>query len=434
MNDFSFCFLDSNNSKVHLTALETPLGTRAFGQSVSYCNRCGLCLQSCPFYVQTQEEPFSPRGKNQTVRLLLQRKINLSRSRKELRQIAFSCTLCGRCARTCPGQIPTPQHILELRRLLGNSPLPLSLQRLLELRSKRPTLFHKIGQTGLFLRRMGVVKLMRFSGLANLFGLSWLHQADRMIPPSTRQDRKEWKALSRAEQKDPSLIYIPSMETDLFLPQIGISTWKMAAQKYRPLLWTNTPCGLFEFVYGNVRKARGQVEKLITRHNQLKNGTLPVLTDSLDVYNFLKQAATLFEDYPHSKEKAQKFAEKVLFITDLFPARGDIATAAMPVTLDTSALFSTEEKPTLSAEKIVSTLFGKNFVHCRDRQADLPAFGQSFITQNKAALLRDLSLRPWLEKEVKTVIVLSGWALMEVYATRKRAGYLQAVHIAQLNG
>jgi len=434
MNEFSFRFLDLTNSKAHLTALETPLGTRSFGQSVSYCNRCGLCLQSCPFYVQTQQEPLSPRGKNQTARLLLQRKIHPSRSRKELEQIAFSCTLCGRCTRVCPGQIPTAQHVLELRRLLGNSQLPASLERLLKLRSKYPNLFYKIARAGLFLRRMGIVKLMRFSGLVNLLGMPWLHQADRMIPPSTPQERAEWKALTLKGEKDPSLIYIPSMETELFLPRIGISTWKIAAQEHRPLLWTNTPCGLFEFVYGNVRNARRQVEKLITRHSQLKNGTLPILTDSVDTYNFLKQAATLFEEYPHGKEKARHFAEKVLFVTDIFPKRGAACATALPVTLDTSALFSTEEKPVLSAGEIVRTLFGKNFVHCKDRQADLPAVGQSFIAQNKAALLRDLSLRPWLEKEVKTVIVLSGWALMEVYAARKDTGAVQVIHIAQLNG
>lgn len=434
MSEFSFCTIDFQKPKDHLYALETPLGTRSVRDSVSYCNRCGLCLQSCPFYSQTQEEPLGPRGKNQTIRLLLERKINISRSQKELLRLAAACALCGRCTRACPGQIPTPQHILELRRLLGNSFLPKTLHRLMQLHSNHPSLFYKIAHIGLALRKMGVVKLARFSGLANLCGWSWLHQADRMIPPSTRKEQKEWAALCHAKEGKPSLIYIPSLETELFLPQVGISVAKLVAQKYRPIIWTKTPTGLFEYVYGNVRKARKQLGQLITRHAQLQGGTLPILTDSLDVYNFLKQAATLFEEYPHNKEHAMAFAKQVLFVTDLLPQKADVSFVATPVALDASALFSNEENPRLLADKNLNTLFGKNFVHCNDRQADLPAFGYGFITDNNAVSLRDLSLRPLLEKEIKTIIVLSGWALMEVYAARKRGASLQAIHIAQLNG
>lgn len=434
MNDFSFRTLDLQTPKNHLSALETPLGTRSIADSVAYCNRCGLCLQRCPFYCQTQEEPLSPRGKNQTLRLLLERKINISRNKKELGRLATSCALCGRCTHACPGQIPTPQHILELRRLLGIALLPHSLQRLMNLRGKHSPLFYKIARVGLALRRWGGVKLVRFSGLANLCGFSWLHRADRMIPPSTRQNRKEWARFCRTEEKKPSLIYIPSLETELFLPQVGIRVLKLAAQKYTPALWTQTSTGLFEYVYGNVRKARKQLLQLIRRHARVQNGTLPILTDSLDVYNFLKQAATLFEEYPHHKTQAMAFAKQVRFVTDLLPQKTDVSSIATPVVLDASALFSIEETPRLLAEKNLDTLFGKNFVHCNDRQADLPAFGYSFITLNKAVSLRDLSLRPWLEKEVKTVVVLSGWALMEVYASRKRGTSLQAIHIAELNG
>lgn len=433
MNLYSFRALNVKNEKIHLSALETPLGTRSIAQSVSYCNRCGLCLQRCPFYLQTQEEPLGPRGKNQVARLLLERKLTLAPNRKELLRLSNLCSLCGRCTNACPGQIPTPQHVLELRRLLGVSLVPNSLKRLLQCRADNPTLFTKIARIGLILRKLGVVKLLRFSGLANLLGLSWLHQADRMIPPAARKDRKQWLTRLRKQEDTPSLIYIPSMETELFLPQVCTSVWNLAAKKYHPVVWAHTSTGLFEYVYGNVRKARKQLNTLITRHAHTRNGKLPVLTDSLDVYNFLKQAATLFEEYPHKKEQALQFSKRVLFVTDL-PFGAKALDFPTPLALDTSALFSQEKEPLLKAEKRMHTLFGKNFVHCNDRQADMPAFGYSFIEHNKASLLRDLSLRPLLEKEVKTVVVLSSWALLEVYAARKRAPSLQAIHIAQVNG
>lgn len=436
MNVFSFCDIDFKKPKNHLPSLETPFGTRSIRDSLAYCNRCGLCLQQCPFYVLTQEETLSPRGRNQALLLLIEGKLNLGKNKKQFLRLATTCSLCGRCTQSCPGRIPTPQHLLELRRLLKVRFLPKTLQLLLQWRADFPTLFYGLAQSGLFLRRWGVVKLLRFSGLANLLGCSWLHQIDRMIPPTKKTIRKKWSILKREQEEKPSLIYLPSLETELFLPDVAISAWTLATQKHRPVLWTRTPTGLFEYVYGNVRKARQQLKKLITRHAQLQKGTLPLVTDSMDVYNYLKQAANLFENYPGWKRKAVQFSQQVLFVADLFPQKKiNVGAIATPVALDTSALFKTENTPSKNTQKILSTLFLKNFVYCDDRQADLPAFGYGFVSKNNANQLRLLAFRPLVKKEIKTLFVFSGWALMEAFAAgKKHAPQIQAMHIAQLNG
>ncbi len=436
MNYDSFCELNFKNPKQHLSVLETPLGMRSFGQSVAFCNRCGLCLQSCPFYLLSLEETFSPRGYNQAIRFLLKKVLSPIRSRKKLQELSVSCTLCGRCMQACPGQVPTPQHILELRRLLDKRFLPFTLYFLMRLHSKHPKIFYTLARLGLSLRRIGVIKLLRFSGLSCLIGMRWMNQLDRMIPRSSKNARKQWKELLQTKEEAPSLIYIPSLETELFLPEIGINMWKLACINHRPALWAHTPTGLFEYVYGNLREARKQVKKIIEQVDTLDKKEIPVLTDSIDVYNFFKQAASLFEDYPQWKERAVQFAQQVVFATDLFPEDLKAPTPfTTPVALEYGALFSRQTKPFQTIEQKLHTLFAENFVQCRDRQADLPAFGYSFYAKDKATQIRALALRPLENQHVGTVVVLSGWAMMEVSCKKKKTlPSLKVLHVAQLNG
>lgn len=436
MNYNSFSELNFKNPKQHLPALETPLGMRSFGQSVAFCNRCGLCLQSCPFYILSLEETFSPRGYNQTLRFLLRGELSAARNRKKLLESSLSCTLCGRCMQACPGQVPTAQHLLELRRLLGKSFLPFTLRFLMRLRSKHTGLFYGLAHIGLFLQRVGIIKLLRFSGLSCLIGLRWVNQLDQMIPPSSKQSRKQWKEIVHKTEEDPSLIYIPSLETELFLPEVGSAMWKLACAEHRSALWTHTPTGLFEYVYGNLRESRKQLKRLIERVDALHKKEIPVLTDSIDVYNFFKQAASLFEEYPQWKERAGRFAEQVIFATDLFPSDLKAPTPfTTPVALEYGALFSRQTQPFQTAEQKLHTLFAENFVQCMDRQADVPSFGYSFYAKNKAAQIRALALRPLENQHVGTVVVLSGWAMME-FSCRKRKHLpsLKVLHISQLNG
>ena len=90
MFDFSFFQLDPKHPKRHLSRLETPFGVRSVYDSISYCTRCGSCQQACPTYLLTQEESFSPRGRNQAARLLAEGKIKTAENTLLLQEIAYS--------------------------------------------------------------------------------------------------------------------------------------------------------------------------------------------------------------------------------------------------------------------------------------------------------------------------------------------------------
>lgn len=215
MSDFRPLELDPLHPKRHLRTLHTPFGPRAVYDSASFCTRCGSCQQACPTYVLTAEETFSPRGRNQAVRLAAEGKLNPAQNKELLSRLVNSCLLCGRCTQACAGKIPTAEHMLELRRTLNGRALPALLHTLLSWRSRRPGLFRFIVRAGLALRRAGAVRLLRLMGLTRLPGLTWINHADDILPARTPAFAKRLRqAQIPAAPQDPALIYLPSLEAE----------------------------------------------------------------------------------------------------------------------------------------------------------------------------------------------------------------------------
>lgn len=418
-----------------IRALFTPFGPRAVYESAAHCTRCGCCQQVCPSYAIKKQETFSPRGRNQAVRLVMERKLNTQANKVLLEEIINTCTLCGRCTQTCAGKIPTAEHMLELRRALDLRALPGTLFKLLSWRSTHPAFFNFVLRTGLFLRRLGLVKLLCKTGLAHALGFGWLKRANDLLPHRTPTLHKYLAKQNISPQaENPNLIYLPSLEAEYFMPQLAASVLKTASEKYRPVFWSNVSCGLFEYVYGDLRQSRRTVRHLIKRHEQA--GNLPLLTDSIDVFTFLQKAPQLFAGNKRWEAKAQKLAQNLRFVTDILPKRpSNFSDDKTPVRLDYSALFTREGEPFEHAHKILKTLFKKNFVECLYTDADTPAFGYGFVRNAPAEQMALNAVRTIAQTQAATVFTLSGLCALELnYYLKRWYPSATAQHIARLNG
>lgn len=415
-----------NTSKTHLASLQTLSGLRSVYDSVSSCNRCGMCASACPSYQQTRQEPFSPRGRNQTLRLMLSGKVKLKqgKERKLAEEIVRSCALCGRCIQYCPGEIGTPEHVLELRRRLGISLLPSTLFCLLRLRETSPRLFVGLIRVGLVLRWTGALYL-----LACVPGFMWLWHALRMLPRKTAY-------FATAPCADPTLIYLPSLEAECFMPVLFEQVYKLASQKHHVLVWKNTSSGLFEYIYGDIRRSRKLVRQLIAKHAALGNGKLPLLTDSIDVYNFLTRAPQLFAGFKFLERKAAHFATCVKYVTDFLPEEVPADKSfPTPVQFISGAAFSQQTSPQLKAQQILRILFEKNFVQCGYKDGTIPPVGCGFVKHTHAPAYSLLAVQSLSAHQTKTVFVLSGLAALELtFYTRKFYPVAQVRHIVELNG
>lgn len=428
---FSF---SASRLRRQLRALFTPFGERSVYDSAAHCTRCGSCQQSCPSYALNKQETFSPRGRNQALRLVRERKLDPRTHKQLLEEIVNSCTLCGRCTQTCAGKIPTAEHMLELRRALNLRALPGSLHALLSLRGTHPILFDRLVRTGLFLRRAGLVALLSKTGLTRLLGMGWVNRADDLLPRRTPNLQKYLAAKNIPfRPENPDLIYLPSLEAQYFLPELAASVLKSSAEKHRPVLWPNVSSGLFEYVYGDLRRSRRAVRRLIRRAEQTR---LPVLTDSVDVFTFLRRAPQLFSGNKRWEDKARKLAENMRFVTDFLPKKPlAFPNVKTPVRLDYSALFCREGEPFDAAHKILKTLFKKNFVECLYTDADTPAFGYGFVRNAWAGPMALNAVRTIAQTQTATVFTLSGLSALELnYSLKRLYPNAKAEHVARLNG
>lgn len=437
MSDFYTPQLDPLHPTRHLKELDTPFGPRAVYDSVSFCNRCGSCQQACPTYLFTSQETFSPRGRNQLVRLITEGKLKLTDENRTLAEQALNtCLLCGRCTQACAGKIPTAEHMLELRRTLRSQPLPRLLFKLLSCRASHPHTFARLVRTGLWLRRIGLLRVARACGLTHLPGLNWLNHADDILPAyPARSDRDAWREALADHPSDPTLLYLPSLEAEFLMPPLALSVLQLARQKHRPFVLANVSSGLFTYVYGDLRQSRRQLRRLILRHGAVQNGTLPLLTDNVDVYLFLRRAPQLFAPWPRWQKKARQFAKHVVFVTDFLPAKALSAGKSARVRLDSGALFAREGTPFEQARKILKTHFKKNFVECLYKDADVPAFGYNFVRGNLGEKICMSAVRSIARTQTGTVFTLSGLSALELSFYLKRFyPHAQADHLARLNG
>lgn len=388
----------------HLEVLETPFGVRALYDSVSFCNRCGTCAQVCPSYHLSRNEIDSPRGRNQAIRLILEGKLRPDVS--VLQTSLAGCTLCGRCMQSCAGKIPTSDHVLEVYRWLDKPRLPILLHQLFSLRGSNPQKFALLFRFILHIR-------FCWNIAAFIPGLNWLKQASKRITQTPKLLSKILQANIYENKKNPNFIYVPSFEAEFLMPEIALSSIKLIAKKGKTICWLNTPCGLFEYVYGNLPQSKRLLRKFIRKHQSIENGQVPLVTDSLDVYHFLQKAPQLFAKYKRMHRQAEQFATQVRYITDFFPEQ-ITASFPDPVSLDYGTLFSRESHPIRQAHILFKTLFKQNFVECGYTDFDTPAFGYAFTAGNLNSQIMFELVKTIAQKQTKHIFTFSGLCALEL--------------------
>jgi len=84
--------------------------------SAKICNRCGACAQACPSYKALGAEIYSPRGRNQLLRFILDRRITNKAAKKDILRPAETCLMCGQCAASCAAFAPAAKHMRQIKR------------------------------------------------------------------------------------------------------------------------------------------------------------------------------------------------------------------------------------------------------------------------------------------------------------------------------
>src|SRR5437660_1208085 len=125
------------------------------------CVHCGLCLASCPTYVETGNENDSPRG-----RIYLWRAVNDGRAElsDEVRHHLDLCLECRACETACPSGVQYGKIIGSYKRDLARRGAPAPTLNALE----RWMLFHLTPYAGRMRWALAPLRLLQRVGLGGL--------------------------------------------------------------------------------------------------------------------------------------------------------------------------------------------------------------------------------------------------------------------------
>ncbi len=302
------------------------------------CVRCGLCLPTCPTYVETLVETSSPRGRIALIKAVAEERLDLT-SPGFVHQMN-ECLDCRACEAVCPsgvayGEILEPARTQVVRALGATRPWNVRLLRALAIDRLFSNLW-LMRVVAFFLRfyqRSGLRELVRKSGILRLLGLAEMEamapEVSRafFVPTGQRYPARGTKKAT-AFMHAGCVMHVAFAETDRatvrVLQRSGVEVTVPAAQGC---------CGAIAVHAGDMELGRRMARKNI----------LAFEASDADVYvinaagcgSALKEYGSLFHDDPEWHDRAIAFSAKVRDITEYLDAvgiAGDLGALPMRVT------------------------------------------------------------------------------------------------------
>lgn len=396
--------------------------------SVMRCTRCNACLQSCPSYLIKPEETSSARGRVQLLRLILEDKIKPQQHRALIEKTLRSCLLCGKCSLACAGDIPVAQQVLALSKEMGLRQIPASLKFFYRLKNKAPRFFDFFIRSVQFLRRW---KLFFLWGLPRKSSLYWVQYAHRTLPAPKRSLRRQLLkdhfpfCHTRAD-----FMYLPSLEACYIDPVIGQKTLKILGKKKIHILF-DVSSGLFEHLYGDPTRCLTQAKRLLTLWEKHSAQKVPLVTDSWEVFAFLKNYPALFASLPNWQKRAELFASQVRFVADFIKPKK--SALSVKTALDSSGLLHLPLENIALAHKIIKTQAGKNLLECDYSRFPIALGGVLFGGPLPTDRMLLANVEDIIRGQIQQVYCLSGWvSFILSRALKRHAPTAQAQHIVYL--
>jgi len=262
-----------------------PLDKASYDDALK-CNRCGFCTSFCPTYLATGDETLSPRGRNQTLRALLENRLP---DPAQAKRSFDTCLLCGICTSVCFSEVPTAKLMSAGReKLLERRGEPWLLRLVLRELLPRPWLFEPLLRWAMLGKRLGVSGLLRRLGILRLLSPQ-LAAADEMtetVPLRFLRGR-----LRRpGRMKEAQVVQFLACGPNYVRPSVGLATadvLRRAGVLFGAV--KNVCCGLPGVSFGDLEAARALAQKNIQELEKVPKAA--VLVDD-------SSCAAAVKDYP----------------------------------------------------------------------------------------------------------------------------------------
>lgn len=407
---------------------DTPERFLDYDKSLA-CIHCGLCLGSCPTYLETGNENDSPRGRIYLMRAVQDGRLPLGDT--AVRHIDL-CLGCRACEAVCPSGVQYGDLLEHTRDHI-------------EHHYRRSTF-----QT--FLRRIAIEKVFPFPWRMKLALLPTkiirTFHLQGLLPKFARE---ALSLIPEDASAEPLPLISPPTTPSASAPKAGFISGcvmsvlfgKTNAASVRLLNRAGyevvTPseqgcCGALYAHSGQLELARACARyniEVFEKHNLSS-----IVINAAGCGSTLKEYGQLLRDDPKWAERARQFSAKVKDLTEILAAGNSalpIPHSALPVTYHDACHLAHPQHVTKQPRQLVRALVGDSFVELPESDVCCGSAGSYNLTEPEMAeRLQRRKIENILKTGAKTVVTTNPGCLLQIRAGLKKAGAhdVEALHIA----
>lgn len=317
----------STTAEAQRTSLPVTPGADNLGRNIDYelfmdCVHCGLCLGSCPTYVETGNENDSPRGRIYLWRAVTDGRAELT---DEVRRHLDLCLECLACETACPSGVQYGKIIGSYKKDMARLGSVFPMLNLLQ----RGMLFHLTPYARRMRWALAPLRLLQRLGFDGV-----IRRMSRLLPPSLRRMQDIIPRLEPHYGRLPEVLPAEGRRrarvalfigcaADAFFPQTTLATARVL-QRNGCEVWiprSQGCCGALHYHAGLVEPAQRFAAANCTAFGEKLSEVDAIINNAGGCGPVLKEYGHLLE---HS-EIAPTFAAKVRDISEFLVELGPIA-------------------------------------------------------------------------------------------------------------
>jgi glycolate oxidase iron-sulfur subunit len=394
------------------------------------CIHCGLCLSSCPTYLETGNENDSPRGRIYLMRATQDGRLPVGEV--TVRHIDL-CLGCRACEAVCPSGVQYGALLETTRDHVEKNYNRSIFQRLLR----------RVGveQVFPFPDRMrlalSLAKLTKRLGLDTALP-QFARDALDLIPDDTSSAALPESSPALTETKRGRVGFIQGCVQSVMFGLTNAATVRLLNRAGYDVV---TPpaqvcCGALYAHSGNLKDARACARRNIEVFEKL--GLDAILTNAAGCGSTLKEYGQLLHDDPPWAERGRKFSEKVKDLTEfltspLVQITPHSSVSATRITYHDACHLAHAQRITKPPRELVRSVAGERFVEMPESDVCCGSAGSYNLTEPEMAeRLQKRKIQNILKTGAELVVTSNPGCILQLRAGLRKAGAtrIQVVHIA----
>lgn len=412
---------------------DPPTNTAAPARFLDYdkslaCIHCGLCLSSCPTYLETGNENDSPRGRIYLMRAVQDGRLALGQT--AVRHVDL-CLGCRACEAVCPSGVQYGELLESTRdhieRHHERSPWQQFLRRwLIEKVFPYPERMDLALMPARWVKQFGMERLLP----------TFARDALSLIPDETTS--APLPAMVKAGGESRGRVgFVSGCVMSVMFAETNASTMRLI---HRAGFDVVTPpgqgcCGALFAHGGNLEEARAAARRNIAVFEQAQVDTIVI--NAAGCGSMLKEYGHLLRDDPAWAERARRFSSKVRDLTEWLAAVGEPivrgTNCSAKVTYHDACHLAHAQRIEKAPRTLVRAVAGETFVELPESNVCCGSAGSYNLTEPEmAARLQQRKTDNILKTGAKTVVTTNPGCLLQMRAGLKKSGAhdVEVVHIA----